>query len=410
MTPNTFVTARLLACLALVLPATVMAATPESKKSELQTVRERLQALQKEYEAAQGTQQEVSDELQEVEKAISETSRQLRATEEQLRAARNAQRQANGAVSATAARVNQLKERLARALRASYQRGQGDALRLMLSGGNPNQTARDLHYLAALSREQLRLIEALRGELARLEAQRKDAAQKSATLAQIQKARLAEQQKLLTQKRERQGLLLKLSTQLKSQRREIETLKRDEARLTALVEKLARLSARPARPRAAVPPESGNGLESRRPVAINTQTPEPVAGARAFASLKGQLKLPVAGELMNRFGAPREEGGPSWKGLFIRAREGADVKAVGPGQVVFADWLRGFGNLIIIDHGDGYMSLYSNNESLYKQVGDDVRPGDVIAAVGNSGGQETTGLYFEMRHQSRPFDPMSWVK
>ena len=122
------------------------------------------------------------------------------------------------------------------------------------------------------------------------------------------------------------------------------------------------------------------------------------------------MRLPVAGELMNRFGAPREGGGTSWKGLFIRASQGVAVKAIAAGQVVFSDWLRGFGNLIIVDHGEGYMSLYSNNESLYKQVGDRVEPGDALASVGNSGGQPDTGLYFEMRHQSRPINPMQWVK
>jgi septal ring factor EnvC (AmiA/AmiB activator) len=126
--------------------------------------------------------------------------------------------------------------------------------------------------------------------------------------------------------------------------------------------------------------------------------------------LKGLLKLPVRGELMNRFGAPREEGGLSWKGLFIRAAEGAEVKVVAAGRVVFAEWLRGFGNLLIVDHGQGYMSLYSNNESLYKQPGEGVKAGDVIAAAGNSGGQADTGVYFELRHQGRPINPMAWVK
>jgi septal ring factor EnvC (AmiA/AmiB activator) len=100
----------------------------------------------------------------------------------------------------------------------------------------------------------------------------------------------------------------------------------------------------------------------------------------------------------------------NWKGLFIRATQGSVVKAIAAGQVVFSEWLRGFGNLIIVDHGDGYMSLYSNNESLYKQVGTRVQPGDAIATVGNSGGQPDTGLYFEMRHQSRPVNPLLWVK
>jgi septal ring factor EnvC (AmiA/AmiB activator) len=98
-----------------------------------------------------------------------------------------------------------------------------------------------------------------------------------------------------------------------------------------------------------------------------------------------------------------------WKGLFIAARAGEDVRAVAGGRVVFADWLRGFGNLLIIDHGDSYMSLYGYNETLHRQVGDVIRGGDRIAAVGNSGGHPDSGLYFEMRHEGRPFDPMKWV-
>jgi septal ring factor EnvC (AmiA/AmiB activator) len=112
----------------------------------------------------------------------------------------------------------------------------------------------------------------------------------------------------------------------------------------------------------------------------------------------------------NRFGDSREDSGVSWKGLFIKANEGAEVKSIATGRVVFADWLRGFGNLIILDHGDGYMSLYGNNQAVLKQVGDIVHVGDTIASVGNSGGNETNGLYYELRRQSHPFDPLSWSK
>ena len=100
----------------------------------------------------------------------------------------------------------------------------------------------------------------------------------------------------------------------------------------------------------------------------------------------------------------------TWKGLFIKSAAGQDVKCIASGRVVFSDWLRGFGNIIIVDHGDDYISLYGNNETLYKQAGETVRAGDAVAAVGNSGGIAETGLYFEMRHQSRPFDPLGWVK
>jgi septal ring factor EnvC (AmiA/AmiB activator) len=117
----------------------------------------------------------------------------------------------------------------------------------------------------------------------------------------------------------------------------------------------------------------------------------------------------VRGELGNRFGSPRSDGGPAWRGLFIAAPAGEEVRAIAAGRVVFADWLSGFGNLLIIDHGGAYMSLYGNNEALYRQVGDTIRGGDPIAAVGNSGGNANSGLYFEVRHQGKPLDPLNWV-
>ncbi|MBY0237809.1 MAG: peptidoglycan DD-metalloendopeptidase family protein, partial [Burkholderiaceae bacterium] len=102
--------------------------------------------------------------------------------------------------------------------------------------------------------------------------------------------------------------------------------------------------------------------------------------------------------------------GPSWKGMFIRTAEGAQIHAIAAGRVVFAQWLRGFGNLIIVDHGGQYMSIYGNNQSLLRREGDAVKSGDVIAAAGNTGGNEESGLYFELRHRGKEFDPASWVK
>ena len=118
--------------------------------------------------------------------------------------------------------------------------------------------------------------------------------------------------------------------------------------------------------------------------------------------------MPARGAVSNRFGAARQEGS-TWKGLFIRAGAGSEVKAIAGGRVVFADWMRGFGNLLIVDHGDSYLSIYGNNDSLLKQVGEAVRGGDTVAAVGNSGGNPESGLYFELRHQGQPLDPLKWV-
>ena len=156
--------------------------------------------------------------------------------------------------------------------------------------------------------------------------------------------------------------------------------------------------------------QSGCEVPRARPEALrNERLPDASGDGRAFAQLKGRLHLPVRGELRNRFGSPREDSGLAWKGLFIATSAGQEVKAIAAGRVVFADWLRGFGNLLIIDHGGGYMSLYGNNESLYKLVGAETLGGETVAAVGNTGGNTDSGLYFEIRHQGKAFDPLAWI-
>ena len=403
--------------LALSGPLCASANQADRKQSELDALKQRLQTLQQDFHATQAHQQEAADELRQSERAISSAVRQLRQLDGERQRTQSDLQSLTQQAEATSARIREQQAHLAQTLKGAYQRGQGDALKLMLNGADPNQTARDLRYLAKLSHAQQAMIDALRADLARLSALQQQATQKTTELAQLQAVHEAEQKKLLADKLAREQVLQKLSVKIQQQRREISTLKRNERNLTQLVERLDRLMAeQAARARAAQQAKQRRAAEgsatatSRRPLGVNTETPVAFRSNQPFARLKGSLHLPVAGELMNRFGAPREGGGLSWKGLFIRAAQGTAVKAIAAGQVVFAEWLRGFGNLIIVDHGDGYMSLYSNNESLYKQVGDRVQPGDAIAAVGNSGGQPDTGLYFEMRHQSRPVNPLDWVK
>ena len=406
-----------LVLLALIWPLCASANQADRKQSELAALKQRLQTLQQEFRTTQAHRREAADELSQSERAISSALRQLRQLDGERQRAQTDLQALTQQTDATTARIRAQQAHLAQALKAAYQRGQGDALKLMLNGADPNQAARDMRYLAHLSRARHEAIEALRADLAKLAALQQQTEQKTTELAQLQMAREAEQKKLLADKRAREQVLQKLSVQIQQQRREISNLKRDERSLTQLVERLNRLMAQQAaRARAAQQAQknqkNGNNAASqpRRALGVNTETPVAFRSDKPFSGLKGSLRLPVAGELMNRFGAPREGGGVSWKGLFIRAAEGAAVKAIAAGQVVFAEWLRGFGNLIIVDHGEGYMSLYSNNESLYKQVGERVQPGDAIAAVGNSGGQPDPGLYFEMRHQSRPVNPLLWVK
>ena len=159
------------------------------------------------------------------------------------------------------------------------------------------------------------------------------------------------------------------------------------------------------------PPAQPRDEEPTRPAAraADIALAPAVPSGAPFASLKGQLRAPVSGKIAARFGSKRGDG-PTWKGVYIRTGEGAEIHAIAGGKVIFSDWLRGFGNMIIVDHGGQYWSIYGNCESLLKRVGDAVKPGDSIASAGNSGGNEESGLYFELRHQGTAFDPAGWVK
>lgn len=384
-------------------------------RDELKALRERLEKLQRDYQATRESHADAADSLRQSERAISDAKRKLKLLETEQQKTRGELSTVKTELEQVQASIGGRQKQLGEMLKQAYMRGGGDSLKLLLSGKDPNEVSRELVYLNYLSQSQLRLIESLRQELDQLTQLKASAAEKDRKLTEIKQSRIAEQERLLKEKQARQAVLESLAGKIKAQRKEISTLKQDEKRLTDLLAKLAKLEqqrqAKAAKAKAAKKPASGT-VQSKpsSPVAVNTEVPEPIYGGTAFSRLKGLLRLPVRGELMNRFGAPREGGGLSWKGLFIRAQEGTEVRAIAAGRVVFADWLRGFGNLVIVDHGEGYMSLYSNNESLYKQPGEGVKAGDAIASAGNSGGQEEPGVYFELRHQGRSINPMAWIK
>jgi septal ring factor EnvC (AmiA/AmiB activator) len=256
--------------------------------------------------------------------------------------------------------------------------GTPDALRVALSGNDPADIGRALHYLGHISRAAASLLAEQRTALAELERLAGEARSRAERLSAIEQASRADREKLRSERRSRAQVLASVSAEIRKNRKEIRVLRADEARLARLVEALGR---------------------SEFPSAKG-----------AFSGLRGKLVLPVRGELTQRFGAPRGAAGMEAKGVFIRTPQGQPVRAIARGQVVYADWMRGFGNLLIVDHGESYLSIYANNESLLKEPGDAVAPGEPIATTGSSGGNEETGLYFEMRHLGRAFDPLSWVK
>lgn len=381
--------------------ASFPAAADNTRQQELRELRDRIKALQEEIEQATESRTEAADALKHSERRISDVNRGLRRLATRQRELSNNLKQLAVDTETTQNEIAEQQRRLAELLRERYARGEGDALRLLLNGENPGEAARNLEYYGYVGRARAELIRQHRDSLAQLRALQAKTQEQRDKLDQVRQEQIAQKKTLETEKQARQQVLYAFSEQIRKQRREISTLEQNEKRLTELITRLARLAARKPKTPPATPPKPG---EPVRQVADGS-----LAGVN-FARLQGRLALPVAGEITSRYGQRRDGGGPAWKGLFIRARQGNEVRAVGTGEVVFADWLRGFGNLIILDHGAGYLSLYSNNESLYKQPGERVRAGDVIASVGATGGQDEPGLYFELRHQGKPFDPLSWVK
>jgi len=328
--------------------------------------------------------------------AISDANRALVALESQARAARTA---LEGIAAERAALEKSLESEraalgrllAARALSGGVSGGAGapDVIRVALSGESLADAARRLYYLGYVSRASAQMIGEHRASLEALARLRLASEDKARELAALESRARADRETLLKERRERRRLFERIAGEVRAARKRIQVL---------LAEEIGKvLTARPGAGYLRVERAAQSGQDDSGP----------------FSRLKGRLRLPVRGELVSRFGAPRgvgDSGATSSKGVFIRATEGETVRAVAPGRVVYADWMRGFGNLLIVDHGENFLTIYGNNESLLKQTGDVVTLGDALATVGTSGGNEETGLYFELRHEGKPFDPLGWVK
>lgn len=414
------------------LVGTAWAAQPED---DLQDLRRKIDSLKQELQANEATRHDAADALKSSEQAISEANRAVAQLNRQQQLSQAELARISLDISKTRQNLEANRERLQALIRARHRNGQHEALRLLLNRQDPNKLARDLRYYRYIAEAQHKLSGELSAQLDKLNALAEVIRQKHDDLARIAAERKAARDKLRMEQAEKQQVLSKISTEIGQQRKEISKLQRDEKRLTQLVEKInrmirerelkearerekqaraqklaeAREAARQAK-EAKAGKKPGDAPPKAEPVIKrNEALPDSSADGRRFAELKGRLHLPARGEVSGKFGTPRSEG-TNWKGVFIRTAGGQPVKAVASGRVVFADWLRGFGNMLIVDHGGGYLSLYGAAESLVKQVGDTVKAGEDVATSGNSGGSEQTGIYFEIRHMGKPLDPLAWAK
>ncbi|MFM9968537.1 MAG: murein hydrolase activator EnvC family protein [Burkholderiales bacterium] len=364
-----------------------------AEPKELNALRARLEAMRAAIANAEDAKGEAREELRDSEMSISHANRELRELGRKRDLARAELRTLVARKSAIEVALAQKEREIGTFLAATYRQGAPSHIRMLLSGDDPNRAARNMHYVAQLVRAQTGLLETMRDELAKLREVETERVANNQQIAQIEASQQSQRAQLLAQQAERRKVLNKLSAQLRAQQREVKGLERDQIRLSQLVEEIAKV--------VAAKPTQSQSIPAKPAVAGSVDN--------FFANLKGRLSAPLRGVLVHRFGATRPDGGPSWKGLFFRAAAGVEIRAVAPGRVVFADWMRGFGNLLIVDHGGSYLSIYGNNESLLRAVGDTVGAGDSVATVGASGGGEDSGLYFELRHEGKAFDPEKWL-
>jgi septal ring factor EnvC (AmiA/AmiB activator) len=356
--------------------------TRETREAELAEVRQRIQALRDRLEETRAAREGLQEELREVELAGAQIAAELRQLEQAVAAGRARLtalgREREGRERVLAAQ----RESLARLVRADYAAGRRDYLTLLLNQEDPSRLSRVLAYH--------RYVELARAdEVARLRARVAELTELVTTLDREQEAlrslqaEKSEAQKALAEQRQvRAAVLARLGEEARTSGAELARLSANARQLEKLIEAL----------RQALP-----------------DIPEGLGQQRRFSDRKGSLPWPSAGRLRAGFGAPRT-GGLTWQGVVIDAPAGSPVLAVHPGRVAFADWLRGFGLLVIVDHGEGYMTLYGQNQGLLRQAGDWVEAGEAIATVGDSGGSSETGLYFEVRQKGTPLNPSQWCR
>lgn len=376
--------------LALLLPATVSSADErQAKAQELHRLQAQIQQLRAALEAGRKQQKDLRTELHTSEREISTLSESI------TRLERRSQEQA-GELHKLMQREKDLQtglvsERgaLAAQVRAAFIAGRQEQLKLLLTQQDPAVAGRTLVYYEYLNRARAERIAAVMQRLQELTQVRHTIAHRREELDGLRAQQQQERRALEELRVVRAALLEQVSSDVRDKGHALKRLLEDEQRLQQVLRE----------------------LERPRVDALAKAETHRTNGARgSFADLKGKLPWPAPGPLGANFGATRNLGDLRWRGVFITAPEGQEVRAIAHGQVVFADWLRGFGQLLIIDHGGGYMSLYGYNKNLQKGTGAWVESGEVIATVGNSGGQDQYGLYFEVRHNGEPVNPGIWCR
>ena len=349
------------------------------KERELEAVREKISSLKTSMDERADERDRITGELQTAEVLIVEKRTHLRELQRQRDFSEKKKADLDARLVVKEGELAAESAQLESQVVAAYTSGEQERLKLLLNQHDPATLGRLMTYYRYMSEFRGNNVAAVNSHITDLSDLRGQAAKEENRLAGLARARYAELAELNAAQENRQELLVALKTRIAQEGSEIDRLAAEEQDLARLIAELTSIL-----------------------------SDYPITSEEPFSTLRGKLTWPIAGSLLHDFGQPRA-GGLKWNGVVLAAPRGREVRAIYHGRIAFADWLAGMGLLIIVDHGDGFMTLYGYNETTLKSAGDWVAPGDVIATVGDSGGQQKTGLYFEVRQGTKPMNPRTWV-
>ncbi len=355
-------------------------ANPTDEQSRLKQIQAEIKTLRHQVDQTRETRNTTQKRLSEIEKRIGSLHRELGKTQQQQKAAQQQIDQLSQQQTASKMRSNQHKATLEALIRLRHQQGEQGQLKLLLKQQEISALGRNSHYLRYFNAAQIEAINGLNSELKSLQTLEQGVREQQQQLKESEQQLYQQQQQMKQQQQQRKQLLNTINAQLQNKESRLHQLLEDAKALGQLVQN------------------------------IKEQSQQRLTRKTKFSTLRGKLPWPAKGTLSARVGQSRHLGKMTWEGVVIRAPLGNNVRAVADGEVVFSDWLRGYGLLLILDHGQGYLTLYGQNQSLNRQVGDQVKQNEVIAAIGNSGGNSESGLYFELRKQGNPVNPQRWCR
>lgn len=386
MHPNNSTSNRIIILLfCLLLPSLSVFATSNDDfqryQQKLERVQQSIEKVKEHLTSSRYKRGHVVTELQQLESKISTNSAALGKTEQEID-------ELDGSITALRSELGQLQGRLskqrqglAEQLRAAYAIGRQQQLKMLLNQQDPAETGRVMVYFDYLNRAREQHISEFLESIAAKQRVEDELSSTIQTYQNRLETRRKQKNSLLTQRLKRNELLARLEREISNQEKNLSELEHSRKRIENLLMSLGELLA---------------------------DIPQSPSDVRPFKQQKGKLPWPASGPFLASFGEPRKQGGLKWNGVLISTKHGTPVRAISHGRVAFADWLQGFGFITIIDHGDGYMSLYGHNETLVKQAGDWVDASEVIATSGDSGGQPMPGVYFEIRSRGKPVNPGAW--